>query len=347
MEATWYFLLAGMLVVYVVLDGFDFGVGVLHLFVARTDAERRQVLAAIGPVWDGNEVWLIAAGGTFVFAFPLAYAVAFSGLYLALMLVLWLLVLRGIAIEFRSRLDSPLWASFWDAVFAGASTLMAIVLGVALGNVVRGVPIDASGTFEEELFTNLSARSRLSGAIDWYTGMIGIFALVALAGHGATYLNWKTTGEVQARSRAAAMRLWILGAILAVAVTVATGYAQPRYFAHLGARPWLWIPVVLAAVSLAVFFVSVRHGRDLVAFLASSAFFVWMLLATAGALYPTLLRSTIDAAYDIDAHNAASGRHGLLLGLVWWVPALLLALGYFTYLFQSFRGKVTGAGVHD
>src|SRR5947209_3824924 len=140
METLWYAILAGMLTVYVVLDGFDFGAGILHLFVARTDEERRTVLAAIGPVWDGNEVWLIASGGMLVYAFPRAYAGGFSGFYLPLMMALWLLILRGLSIEFRSLEPIPLWRSFWDGVFFFSSTLMAIVLGAALGNVIRGVP---------------------------------------------------------------------------------------------------------------------------------------------------------------------------------------------------------------
>src|SRR3984957_10356477 len=147
MGITWFWLVAIMLTVYVLLDGFDLGAGAIHLLVAKTDQERRQVLASIGPVWDGNEVWLIAAGGTLYFAFPTLYASAFSGFYLPLMIVLWLLILRGISIEFRSHLEGPVWGSLWDAVFCGASGLLAIFFGAALGNVVRGVPFDAAGDF--------------------------------------------------------------------------------------------------------------------------------------------------------------------------------------------------------
>src|SRR6202040_2422617 len=146
--------LSVMLAVYVVLDGFDFGAGIVHRFVARTDEERRTVLAAIGPVWDGNEVWLIAAAGVLFLAFPSVYSVAFSGFYLALMIVLWLLILRGVAIELRSRQENPLWREFWDTTFALSSGLLAIVLGAALGNVIRGVPLDGSGFFAIPLFTN-------------------------------------------------------------------------------------------------------------------------------------------------------------------------------------------------
>src|SRR5690348_10117101 len=145
METLWFTLIAITLAVYVVLDGFDFGAGIAHLFVAKNDDERRTVLAAIGPVWDGNEVWLIASGGVIFFAFPRAYAAGFSGFYMPLMMVLWLLILRGLAIEFRSRDENPLWRSFWDGAFAFSSTLMAVVLGAALGNLIRGVPLTAEG----------------------------------------------------------------------------------------------------------------------------------------------------------------------------------------------------------
>src|ERR1700722_6489906 len=154
METIWFASVSGMLAVYVVLDGFDFGVGILHRLVARTDEERRTVFAAIGPVWDGNEVWLIAAAGVLFLGFPRVYAAAFSGFYLALMIVLWLLILRGVAIESRSRQENPLWREFWDTVFSLASALLAVVFGTALGNIVRGVPLDRNGLAGMPLFTN-------------------------------------------------------------------------------------------------------------------------------------------------------------------------------------------------
>src|SRR5258705_1660744 len=147
MGTIWFWLVAIMIATYVLLDGFDLGTGAIHLFVAKTDHERRQVLASIGPVWDGNEVWLIAAGGTLYFAFPGLYASSFSGFYLPLMIVLWLLILRGIAIEFRSHIDSPVWKPLWDFVFSAASVLLSIFFGAALGNVIRGVPLDQKGEF--------------------------------------------------------------------------------------------------------------------------------------------------------------------------------------------------------
>jgi cytochrome d ubiquinol oxidase subunit II len=340
METVWFLLIAWMLAVYVVLDGFDFGAGILHLFVARDDAERRTVFASIGPVWDGNEVWLVASGGTLVFAFPRAYSAGFSGFYLPLMMALWLLILRGVSIEFRSHEANPLWRSFWDGVFAFSSTLMAVVLGAALGNVIRGVPLDASGFFAGPLFTNFRLGPH-PGVLDWYTVLMGLFTVCALAGHGALYLAWKTTGPVHARSRALTVPLWSAVVVLGTIASAATAYVQPMLHAHLVARPWTWLLPVVILGSLALLFDFHRRGRELPAFLASAVFLVSMLGGAAAGLFPNILVSTLDTGYNLDVYNASVGGTGLRIGLIWWLPALLLAVGYFTYLFRSFRGKVT------
>lgn len=346
MEVTWYFLIAFMLVTYAVLDGFDFGVGILHLFVAKTDAERREVLGSIGPVWDGNEVWLIASGGVLVFAFPRAYSAAFSGLYLPLMMVLWLLILRGISIEFRSKVDHPLWRTGFDGIFAFASTTMAVVLGVALGNLVRGVPLDETGWFQEDLFTNFKATGSHLGAIDVYTGLVGVFAVAALAAHGATYLVWKTSGDVHTRSARMATRLWPVVLGLGALLTAATALTQPAHFAELVHRPWLF-PLPVVAVAAAILCPrAIAQGKELRAFGLSCTFVAGLLFATVGTLYPVLLRSTVDPRYTLDAFNTASPRATLFIGLVVWIPAMVLALGYFAYLYRSFRGKVQAEDQH-
>ena len=343
MATAWFVLLGFMLIMYVVLDGFDLGAGIIHMFAARSDEERRTVLAAIGPVWDGNEVWLLASGGLLVFAFPRVYAVAFSGFYLALMMVLWLLVLRGIAIELRSHHASMLWRQFFDVVFAWSSGILALVLGVALGNVLRGVPIDASGFFDAPLFTNFSVRGDV-GAIDWYTAFVGAFAVATLGGHGAMYVRWKTSGELQARCSRIAWALWIAAAALAIVVTITTSIVQPELFEHLGARPGLWILPLLALAGFAGVFVALARRWELAGFLASALAIATLLGLCAGALYPRILPSTIDRAYDLNIANSANDPHGLAIGLAWWIPAIALALGYFAYLFRSFRGKVRASG---
>ncbi len=339
MEATWYALIALMLTVYVVLDGFDFGAGILHLFIARTDEERRTVLAAIGPVWDGNEVWLIATGGVLVFAFPAAYATGFSGFYMPLMMVLWLLILRGLSIELRSHEQSPLWRAFWDGAFAFSSAVVAVVLGAALGNVIRGVPIDESGWFHGALFTDFAVGPR-PGALDWFTVLIGVFALATMAGHGALYLWLKTEGPIAARCRRVARPLWLAIGLVAIVVTFAVARVQPAMVQMFVHRRWSWPLPLLSIAGLAMLSYGLWHARERLAFLGSITFIVGLLTSTAAASFPLLLRSTLSARYSIDVYSASSGHHGLAVGLAWWIPAMLLACGYFTYLFRSFRGKV-------
>ena len=339
MEAAWFAIVVGMLAVYTVLDGFDFGVGTLHRLVAHTDEERRTVLAAIGPVWDGNEVWLIAAGGVLFLSFPRVYAAAFSGFYLALMIVLWLLILRGVAIESRSRQENPLWREFWDTTIALASALLAVVLGTALGNVVRGVPLDGTGSFFIPLFTDFQPGVR-PGVFDWYTILVGVFALCALAGHGALYLVWKTAGPVQARSRLWARRAWLAVLPLWLAVTLATARLRPGIFTNLLDRPWSLAFVALMLGGVVGAFHFPRRGRELAAFLSSSAFLLGLLAATMAGIYPVWLRSTIDPAHSLTAPNSAAGSYGLQVALVWWTVGMALAGAYYAFLFRSTRGKV-------
>jgi cytochrome d ubiquinol oxidase subunit II len=337
-EEFWFAVVSVMLAVYVVLDGFDFGVGMIHRFVAQTDLERRTTLAAIGPVWDGNEVWLLAAGGVFFFAFPRAYAASFSGFYLPLVIVLWLLILRGIAIEFRSHHESPLWREFWDFTFSAASALMAIVLGTSLGNVIRGVPIDETGYFAMPLFTNF-LPGREPGIFDWYTLLVGLFTLVALAGHGALYLVWKTDGPLQARAQAIARQAWWLLLALWPAVTAATVWQRADLYANLLARPWTFALVLLALGGFAGILYFSRRGAELAAFLSSASFLLAILAATMAGQFPDLLRSTLDPAFDVTAFNAAAGSYGLRVGAVWWTIGIVLTIGYYAVLFRSFRGK--------
>jgi cytochrome d ubiquinol oxidase subunit II len=195
MLLTWFLLVAIMITAYVILDGFDLGVGVMHLFATRTEEERRIALRTIGPVWDGNEVWLLAGGGTLFFAFPLLYASGFSGFYLPLMIVLWLLILRAIGIEFRMHLESPVWRGFFDGCFALSSVLLIIFYGAALGNVIRGVPLNQDGYFFLPLWTDWRVGPD-PGILDWYTVIAGVVALVALSIHGALYLALKTEGNL-------------------------------------------------------------------------------------------------------------------------------------------------------
>ena len=342
MPEVWYAIAAFMLTAYVVLDGFDLGAGALHLAVARTEAERRQVLAAIGPFWDGNEVWLIAAGGALLVAFPRALSAGVSGFYLAIFLVVWCLILRGISIEFRSHVADRLWRVSWDSVFSAASALLALFLGAALGNLLRGVPLSPDGWFTLTLFTDFSAREPV-GILDWYTGLVGLFALTVLAGHGGTYLAWKTSGEVQARSRATGRRLIAATALLWPLVTASTLRVSPRFFDALLSRPLAWLLGTAALAGLAISFASLSRGRDLAAFLGSCAFVAGLSGATAACSFPVLLRATGGDTLSLTAENAAGDPSGLRTALVWFSIGMPLAVLYFVTVLRLHRGKAAAA----
>jgi cytochrome d ubiquinol oxidase subunit II len=339
METLWFIIVAVMLTAYVVLDGFDIGAGIIYLFAARTSDERRMVLRSIGPVWDGNEVWLLAAGGTLYFAFPQLYASSFSGFYLPLMMVLWLLMLRAIGIEFRAHIDDPVWQGFFDVVFCVSSVLLAIFFGAALGNVIRGVPLGPDGYFFEPLWTDFRVGPH-PGILDWYTVMAGVVALVTLTAHGALYVAIKTEGELSRRARRIAVLAWPMQLLLTCVSLLATYYIQPQamdnYKTHAAG---LLVPVVVLG-SLGVMIWAATKNKEKLAFTASSLYIAVMLVGAAFALYPVVLPASTDPAYSLTIYNSAAGHHGLAVGIVWWILGMVLALGYFFFIYRMFRGKV-------
>ncbi len=342
MAEAWYAITAFLLTVWVVLDGFDFGAGILHHVVAKTDHERRQVLAAIGPFWDGNEVWLIVAGGALFVAFPRALAAGVSGFYLTIFLVVWCLILRGISIEFRSHVANPLWRESWDVSFAAASTLLPLLLGAALGNLLRGVPLTSEGWFTLTLFTDFSAREPV-GIFDWYTALVGVFALAALAGHGGAFLSWKTDGVVRERSRTAGRRLFAAVAVLWPLVTAATLHVNPPFFDALLTRPLAGLLGAVALAGLVSALAGLARGRDLPAFLGSCAFVAGLSGATAACAFPVLVRATAGEAFSVTAGNAGGDPAGLRTALVWFSVGMPLSVLYFVTILRLHRGKAVVA----
>lgn len=340
METVWFSLVAVMFAMYVVFDGFDLGAGIIHLFAARTDQERQLVLRSIGPVWDGNEVWLIAGGGTLFFAFPTLYASSFSGLYLPLMIVLWLLVLRGISIEFRNHFSNPVWTPFWDVVFSGSSLLLTLLFGIALGNIVRGVPLDADGWFYTPLWTDFRIAPR-PGILDWYTIPVGVAALFAVTQHGALWLAVKTDGPVQQRSRTIVAISWWGTVLMAAVVTALTWSVQPQVAENLSNKPLGWAFPLLAAAGAVGIKVFSSRGHDVRAFLSSCVQLVGMLTTAAFGIYPYVLPSVTDPSHALTVHNAATTEYGLRVGLAWWIPGMMLVSLYFLYTYRSFAGKVS------
>jgi cytochrome bd ubiquinol oxidase subunit II len=339
MATLWFCLVAIMIGMYVVLDGFDLGAAVAGRFIARTPEERHAILRSIGPVWDGNEVWLLAGGGTLYFAFPTLYAAAFSGFYLPLMMVLWLLIGRGVGVELRHHVAHGVWHAFWDAVFFVASLLLCVFYGAALGNVVRGVPLGSGGEFFLPLWSNFLPGTP-AGILDFYTVLVGVAALAALTLHGALWLAVKLPGELEARALRLARGLAWGVAATTVAVTLASFAVQPLIAAHLAARPWCWVFPLLAVLGIGGVVVFLRRGELKQAFLASSAYLLGMLTSAAFGLYPYVLPALPGSGPGLTAQSAAAPEYGLKIGLAWWIPGMLLASGYSIYLYRSFAGKV-------
>jgi len=342
MPTLWFILVAFMLTTYVLLDGFDLGAGIIHLVVARTDAERRVNLRAIGPVWDGNEVWLIAAGGTLFFTFPLLYASSFSGFYLPLIIVLWLLMLRGVSIELRSRISNPVWFSFWDGMFFLGSALLAFFYGAALGNVVRGVSLNAQGYFFAPLWTDFNPFSANPGILDWYTILTGLLAFAVLQTHGANYIAAKTEGAVNERARRIARFGWLATIALAILASVATFYVQPQVYTSFAQRPWGVIFPLIALVGLLGAGYFNFRGRDGAALLSSGTFILGMLASAAFSLYPLVLPDA-NHAHSLTIDNSSASQYGLVVGLIWWSVGIALAVVYFVITYRRFWGKVTEA----
>ncbi|WP_035359526.1 cytochrome d ubiquinol oxidase subunit II [Edaphobacter aggregans] len=339
MGTLWFWIVAAMLTVYVVLDGFDLGVGIVYLFVARTEQERLQAMHAIGPVWDGNEVWLIAGGGTLFFAFPLLYASSFSGFYLPLTIVLWLLMMRGLSIELRAHAHDKVFMTLFDATFSLSSAVLAVFFGAALANVIRGVPLGADDYFFLPLWTDWRTGPN-PGILDWYTVLGGVLALLALAQHGLLYLALKTAGELNARAKIWARRLWPIVTLVTAVSVPATILARPgslvRYTEHWAA----WLAPLMVLVSLFVIATALRNDREWKAFLASCTYLASMLVGAAAGLYPVLLPTVGTGGHDITIERALAGPHTVRVGLVWWTFGLTLALIYTITVYWLFRGKV-------
>jgi cytochrome d ubiquinol oxidase subunit II len=329
LQTTWFFLVGVLLIGYAVLDGFDLGVGFWHLFTRRDD-ERRVLINSVGPFWDGNEVWLLTGGGAIFAAFPPVYATVFSGFYLALMLVLLVLIARAVSLEFRSKVSDPRWRATWDVSFSLGSTVAALLFGVALGNVLRGIPIDAEGN---------SAVTFLD-LLNPYALLVGLTGLAMVATHGALYLVLKTEGSLADRAERWARAAWIAYAASWVAAAVSTVATQPHLVRSYRASPVLWlVPAASLAAVVAIPLLS-RRGRPVAAFLASSVS-IAALMATAGlALFPTIVPDLDGGGHDLTAFNSSSSATTLTVMLVVALVGMPVVLGYTAYIYRAFKGKV-------
>jgi cytochrome d ubiquinol oxidase subunit II len=342
MVEAWFAIFWLMVAAYVVLDGRTLGAGALRLFIASTSGERRQVLDAIGPIWSLYEVWLVGAGGVLLLAFPSVFAAAFSGYYLALFLILWLLVLRGIAIELGRHLDHPLWRSFWDFVLTASSALLILIFGVALGNIIRGVPLDERAEFHMAFFTDFRPTGHV-GLLDWYTLSVGLFALAGLGAHGATFLTSRTTGVIRGRTKAAGRWLWISTLLLGVIVAIETGALRADLLSAMVSRPLSVVFLLLGVAAAVAVLYGHRSDRDGLAFAGSCLLIAAVIGASAAAGFPVFLQSTLDPQQSLSARQAAASHHSLVIALLWWLIAAPLALTWHVLANHSFRGRIAPA----
>lgn len=340
MVEAWFALLCVTLIAFAALDGMTIGAGIVHLRVARTAGTRRDALAALGPLWSWNEVWLVAAGGTLILAFPRVMGVAFAGFYLALWLVLWSLILRGIAIEVRDHQDEPLWHAAWDFLYASSSVVLAVLFGAAIGAVIRGVPLDATGRFSLSLFTDFRATGHV-GLLDWYTLSTAAFTTILLAAHGATALACRTSGHLQLDASRTARRLWRVVAVLFPMVSVATWIVRPDLLTAL-TRPAALAGMIATGVGAAILWRDRYALHSPRASKASTAFVAALLVAAAAAVFPVMLRSTLAPEHSITAYAGASPARTLQIGLWWWPVAGILALAYAGIVTRGYARNARG-----
>ena len=321
--ATFWFILIGVLWTgYFFLEGFDFGVGMLLHPLGRTEVDRRVLVNTIGPVWDGNEVWLLTAGGATFAAFPNWYASLFSGFYLALFLILVALILRGVAFEYRGKVDSVTWRRRWDLAIAFGSWVPAVLWGVAFANIVAGVPIDVDGNFTGTLFTLLNPFGLLGGVTT-----ASLFLL-----HGAHFVALKTEGDIQERAEALARRI--------APVTIVAGATFLIWNQLERGEPWTWLPVGLAAVALLAAVGANRAGRDGWAFLATGVAIAAAVVALFGGLYPDVMPSSTDPAFNLTVDNASSTPY--TLRVMTWVAVIMtpVVLAYQAWSYWVFRQRI-------
>jgi cytochrome d ubiquinol oxidase subunit II len=326
----WFALEGVLLTGYAILDGFDLGVGILHPFVARTNDERRIAMNSIGPLWDGNEVWLVTFGGALFAAFPEAYATVFSGFYTAFMLLLFALIFRAVSMEFRSKVAAPRWRRFWDWSFFGGSTLATLLFGVAVGNAILGIPLDERGNFTGTLLDQLGP----------YPLLVGLMTVALFAMHGGLFLYLKTEGAFQERLRDWMWRSWGLFLVTYMLTTMYTLALVPRATANFEHWPWAAAVVVVNVLAVANVPRCLHWGRPGQAFASSCVTIATLIMLFGLALYPNLVTASNDPAASVTIFSAASSPKTLTIMLIIAVVGMRFVLAYTGIIYWTFRGKV-------
>ena len=334
-QIIWFILWGVLWAVFFMLEGFDFGVGILHSFLGRNEAEKSMIRRSIGPVWDGNEVWLITAGGATFAAFPTTYALMFSYLYSALLIILFALIIRGVAIEFRQKGEGTAWKKGWDTALLLGSFLPALLFGVAFGNIFQGIPMDAEG-YHGTLFTLLNPYGIL-------TGMLFVLLFIV---HGALWIALKTGGDLSKRASGLAGITWFFLLAVAVAFLVATHFATNLYGNYLDNLPWLAVPVI-AVLSLLAIKVFEAKEQMLKAFVSSCLTIVTVTFTGVIGLYPNLIPSNIDPRYSLTIFNSSSSIYTLKIMTVVALVFVPVVIAYQIWTYRVFRHKVTDADIAE
>ena len=332
LNIIWFILVGVLIIGYAILDGFDLGVGIIHLFTKK-DEEKRINFNAIGPVWDGNEVWLLTGGGALFAAFPIVYATVFSGFYIAFMLLLMALILRAVSFEFRKYVESPRAKSWWDLAFGIGSLIPALLYGVAIGNVMRGLPV-------ELINGKVSSSISFLGLLNPYSILIGVLSLVLFMMHGAVYLTLKSEGEQQEKMINLVNKTWIILVILYVLATLSTFFVAPYLFNGILKNILFWVLFIVMFASLVYIPLSVRSKKFGMTFLSSSVLIAMMILLFALSLFPLLVPSSIDIANSLTIYNASSTPRTLQTMLIIALIGMPLVIIYTIFIYRTFKGKV-------
>jgi len=350
MEVFWYLLIAIVLAVFFILDGYDFGTGIIHLFVAKTEKDKEVIAKSAGLFWDSNEVWLVAGGGMLFMAFPTFYASVFSGFYLPLIIVLWLIVFRAIGLEFRSQFKYQMWKDIWDKSFGVSSLLLALFFGIALGNIVRGVNLggveNGVSIYEGHYFflplwdSSFSPLCENPGVIDWFTIIIGLISVVTLAIHGAAWIILKTNSSINNRLRSIIFKLNIVLAILTIFSLVVWQIVNPNSLDNFIDKPYLILfPIIYFSGMIGLFFIK-RFKKEGYSFIFSTLLILGGITSSLASLFPVILPSTNKINEPLTIYNMAAGEYGLSVASVWGIIGLLLIVVYFIIQKRLMAGKI-------
>lgn len=354
MELFWYVVLMTMLAMYIILDGYDFGAGVIHLFFAKSEEDKKAITNAIGPFWDANEVWLIASGGVLFFAFPTLYASSFSGFYLPLIMILWLLIFRAIGLELRGQINNTMWRIVWDKAFGIASLLLALFFGVALGNIVRGVNLgmvtNGISTHEAHYFflplwnPSFSPQAEHLGILDWFTVLLGIIGVVSLTIHGANWIIFKTNAPIKEKLKTVVFRLNFVLLALVIISLFTWHIITPQPFHNFIEKPWLWGFTLLTLIGLLGLFRVKSFKKDGTGFIFSTLFLAGGFACTAASIFPDFLPSTNSVNPSLTIYNTAAHSYGLSIGVYWFAIAVILVAIYMLIQYRVFKGKIDDIG---